>query len=337
MMNIASCKQENAVIIGVNYEGSGALASYGKAMLDGVRLAVEELGDGYRMVCADNRSFGADSAAAILYLKNVCRADVIIGPSTGTLAKAALAAQADTLMITPSATSDELKSTVHTKLVRLCFSDRVQGAAMGKYAARRGVRRAAIVRDLSSDYATGCTRSFKAAFDGEIVYEGAFLSGECDFSAMITELKAAAPQAVYLPAYYTEAGLFIRQCRQQGFEPLFLGGDAMDSPLLLQLAGEGGEIVYTDHFTVQEEAYAAFAERFMQRYDTAPPAYAALAYDCVMLYASCVEKAGVAGAEREIFAASDYRGVTGTLNIGADGNAQKAPVFVSPGGNGCSS
>ena len=66
MMNIASCKQEkNAVIIGVNYEGSGALASYGKAMLDGVRLAVEELGDGYRLVCADNRSFGADSAAAI--------------------------------------------------------------------------------------------------------------------------------------------------------------------------------------------------------------------------------------------------------------------------------
>ena len=195
----------------------------------------------------------------------------------------------------------------------------------------------AIVRDLSSDYATGCTRSFKAAFDGEIVYEGAFLSGECDFSAMITELKAAAPQAVYLPAYYTEAGLFIRQCRQQGFEPLFLGGDAMDSPLLLQLAGEGGEIVYTDHFTAQEEAYAAFAERFARRYDTAPPAYAALAYDCVMLYASCVEKAGVAGAEREIFSASDYQGVTGTLTIGADGSAQKAPVFVSPGGNGCSS
>ena len=301
-LNITSCNRKDEIVIGLNYEGSGALAPYGKALLWGAELAVEEINasggiDGHRVVLekADNRSTGAESASAVLCLKSVKGADVIIGPATSTLAKAALSAGTEVLIISPSATADSLtrsvtsllrsntslaegnivcangtasldlqgqhrfsrseniiSSNARTSFLRLCFSDSTQGSAMGDYATAQGFEKAAVIVDMSSDYSVGCASAFRESFSGEIVFEGRFLSGDTDFSPLITELCKTDFDCVYIPAYYTEAGLFIRQSREQGIDKTFLGGDAMDSPYLADVIGKEEylhNIIYTDHFS----------------------------------------------------------------------------------------
>ena len=369
ILNITSCNRKDEIVIGLNYEGSGALAPYGKALLWGAELAVEEINasggiDGRRVVLekADNRSQGAESAAAVLYLCSVKDADVIIGPATSTLAKAALSVGADVLIISPSATADELtantvgasksplckgrwiaeqdegivnpsqsenavSSNVGTSFLRLCFSDSVQGAAMGEYANSRGFLKAAVLVDMSSDYSVGCAAAFRKSFSGEIVFEGRFLSGDTDFSALVTELSKSDFDCVYLPAYYTEAGLFIRQSREQGIYKTFLGGDAMDSPYLSDVIGKHEylhDIIYTDHFSYDEPRYKEFAERFFDRYGENPPAYSALAYDSVMLYCKNIQSV-----ENSTFNTISYQGVTGEIKIKENGDCEKEPVFVS--------
>ena len=409
LLNITGCNRKDEIVIGLNYEGSGMLAPYGKALLWGAQLAVEEInasggidGRQVRLVKADNRSIGAESAAAVLYLSSVKDADVIIGPATSTLAKAALSAGADILIISPSATSDELTANTaplvvsdrsltfrsqpvddcakvclpfishrersasspsatadeltantaresesplykgrwiaeqdggianpsqSTAFLRICFSDSVQGSAMGRYATERGFQKTAIIVDMSSDYSVGCAAAFGSSFSGEVVFEGRFLSGETDFSAIVTELSKTDFDCVYIPAYYTEAGLFIRQAREQGITKTFLGGDAMDSPYLADVIGKREylhDIIYTDHFSQDDERYKDFARRFFERYGEAPPAYSALAYDSVMLYCENIQSV-----ENDIFNTESFQGVTGEITIKENGDCEKEPVFVS--------
>ncbi len=459
LLNITSCNREDEIVIGLNYEGSGMLAPYGKALLWGAQLAVEEInasggvgGRQVRLERADNRSIGAESAAAVLYLKSVKDADVIIGPATSTLAKAALSAGADILIISPSATADELTANTAPLVVsdrsltfrsqpvddcakeclpfishrersaslpsatadeltantaplvvsdrsltfrlqpvddcakvclpfishrersaslpsatadeltanivgasepllckgrwiaqqdggivdnsqgtalflRICFSDSVQGSAMGEYANSRGFLKTAIIVDMSSDYSVGCAAAFRKSFSGEVVFEGRFLSGETDFSALVTELSKTDFDCVYLPAYYTEAGLFIRQSREQGITKTFLGGDAMDSPYLADVIGKKEylhDIIYTDHFSQDDKRYKEFAQKFFDRYGENPPAYSALAYDSVMLYCKNIQSV-----ETSIFNTESFQGVTGEITIKENGDCEKEPVFVS--------
>ena len=416
ILNITSCNRKTEeIVVGLNYEGSGTLAPYGKAILWGAELAVEEINasggiDGHtvRLEKADNRSIGAESASAVLYLKSVKDADVIIGPATSTLAKAALSADADVLIISPSATADELTknnlgesialpqipssilvkdsstesegasitlpqipstisvkdsstkpvgasialpqipssisvkaggivnpSQTTTSFLRLCFSDSVQGSAMGEYANEQGFKRSAILVDMSSDYSVGCAAAFRSAFSGEIVFEGRFFSGDTDFSALVTELSKTDFDCVYLPAYYTEAGLIIRQSREQGIKATFLGGDAMDSPYLADVIGKPEYlygITYTDHFSYDEPIYKTFAQKFLDRYGENPPAYSALAYDSVMLYCETLRKVGVENiqsVENILFNTDSFQGVTGKIKIKENGDCEKEPVFVS--------
>ena len=321
----------------------------------------------------------------VLYLKSVKDADVIIGPATSTLAKAALSADADVLIISPSATADELTknnlgesialpqipssilvkdsstkpvgasialpqipssisvkaggivnpSQTTTSFLRLCFSDSVQGSAMGEYANEQGFKRSAILVDMSSDYSVGCAAAFRSAFSGEIVFEGRFFSGDTDFSALVTELSKTDFDCVYLPAYYTEAGLIIRQSREQGIKATFLGGDAMDSPYLADVIGKPEYlygITYTDHFSYDEPIYKTFAQKFLDRYGENPPAYSALAYDSVMLYCETLRKVGVENiqsVENILFNTDSFQGVTGKIKIKENGDCEKEPVFVS--------
>ena len=438
ILNITSCNRKDEIIIGLNYEGSGTLAPYGKAILWGAQLAVEEINasggiDGrlLRLEKADNRSIGAESASAVLYLSSVKGADVIIGPATSTLAKASLSAGAEVLMISPSATADELtantaplvvsdrsltvcsqpfddctevclpfishrersasslsatsdeltantvgasnarpptQSSISTKdsdtaisephlckgrwiaeqdggignpsqsttsFLRLCFSDSVQGSAMGKYANQKGFEKSAVLVDMSSDYSVGCASAFRSAFSGEIVFEGRFFSGDTDFSVLVTELAKTDFDCVYLPAYYTEAGLIIRQSREQGIEATFLGGDAMDSPYLADVIGKPEylhDITYTDHFSQTDEKFKSFAQNFFDRFGENPPAYSALAYDSVMLYCETLRKIGVENiqsVENALFNTESFRGVTGKITIKENGDCEKEPVFVS--------
>lgn len=103
---------------------------------------------------------------------------------------------------------------------RACFIDPFQGAGAATYAFKDlGFKKAAILIDVASDYSVGLSNFFKRAFSrmgGEIVAELKYQSGDQDFTAQLTDLIAKKPDFVFLPAYFTEGAIVLKQARELG-------------------------------------------------------------------------------------------------------------------------
>src|SRR5690606_12337173 len=137
---------------------------------------------------------------------------------------------------------------------RICFNDSFQGTIMAQYADENlSAGTAVIIQDNSSDYATGLAAAFTAELEmrgGSIAATEGFTAGDTDFNSILTRLRGETFDVIYLPGYYSEAGLIIKQARDLGIDAPILGADGFDSPTLLELAGTGplNEVYFTNHY-----------------------------------------------------------------------------------------
>ena len=342
-------EESDTIKIGVNYELSGAVATYGQSSVDGVTLAIDEinaaggiLGKQVEMVTIDNKSDAAEVvsvATRLMTEEGVC---AVIGPATSGNFKAELpiALENGIPVISGSATANDVTSG-NTKeyTFRICFSDNFQGVAMANYAFKNlGAAKVAIVQDKSSDYAEGLAASFSATFEelgGEIVAAKAYTTGDTDFNAILTSLASKEFDAIWLPGYYQEVGLIIKQARALGIECPILGADGFDSPVLAELAGADAlhDVYYSNHYSSlnEDETVAAFIEAYKAKHGVDPDAFNALGYDAAKLICDAIERAGAADPEAikdALAATSDFKAVTGTLSIDENHDAQKALVVI---------
>lgn len=340
-------KTEKTIRLGVNLELTGRLAWYGQATLSGIRLAVEEInasggvsGRPVELVVLDNRSENAEAALAAIRLAERKGVTAIIGPSTSGGVKASLATESGVPIIVPSATADVLvpESAPRNEMIRLCYTDTMQGGAMARFAHKAGYRRCAMLIESSSDYARGMGDAFAELFrqlGGEIVAQEFYTGGETDFGGVIARLKAERFDALFVPAYYTEAALILRQLAEQGVTVPILSGDAFDAPALDELVGDSSVmsgIYYSNHYAPDDSTTSRFTERYYQVYKTAPPAYAALGYDSARLFAAALQQTeGKTRGELLALLAHtvDYEGVTGSITIDVNHNAQKAVHIIA--------
>jgi branched-chain amino acid transport system substrate-binding protein len=328
---LSSCT--DSIIIGANLELSGAFAPYGAPVRDAVILATEQAsaktGKGVKAVFQDNRSNAVDAVGATLLLKQQ-GANVIFGPTISTLTKSALCSQADVLIITPSATADLLtQMDTKTRIIRLCFNDTSQGERMAQFANEKGYKSALILTDLSSDYSRGTSESFKKTFLGSCATRY-FLSGDSDFFSILCDFLKNPPDCIYLPAYYTEAGVIIKQARILGLNCAILSGDAIDSPLLKDIVGDKSylkNVYYTAH-TLKGDAYKQFENDFYNRFGYMPSTYAALMYDSVNLYIEKLLENDIQNVEKALFNTVSYNGICGEITVLQNGECLKKPVVV---------
>ena len=266
----------------------------------------------------------------------------VIGPATSGNFKAELpiANENGIPVLSGSATANDVTAEATREYTfRICFSDDFQGVAMANYASKNlGAKKVAIVQDKSSDYAEGLAKSFTETFTGlggEIVAAEAYTSGDTDFNAILTSLAGKEFDAIWLPGYYQEVGLIIKQARALKIECPILGADGFDSPVLAELAGAEAlhDVYYSNHYSSlnEDETVTAFIEAYKAKNGVEPDAFNALGYDCAKLMADAIERAGVAESEaiKEALAATDgFKAVTGTLSIDENHDAQKALVVI---------
>ena len=187
-------------------------------------------------------------------------------------------------------------------------------------------------------YAKGLAENFASTFEaagGSIVGEEGYVSGDTDFNAILTKVKSMDCDVVYLPGYYSEVGLIIKQARDLGIEAPFMGGDGYDSPTLLELAGAEAlnNVYYTNHYSPidEDEIVTKFQEAFKTKYNADPSAFNALGYDLGYFVADAIERAGAAEPEKikEAMASTkDFTGVTGTISIDENHNPIKSIVII---------
>ena len=342
----------STIKIGLNYELTGAVATYGQASVQGIELAAEEInaaggidGKKIELVKYDNKSETAEATTLATKLMTQDKVVAVLGPATsgGMKATIPVALKNKVPVVSGSATDDAVTidaSGVKEYAFRTCFNDSFQGTAMAKYAASKfNAKTAAILKDTSSDYSKGLADNFKKTFTaagGTIVTEEAFVKDQQDFKATLTKLKGQAFDVLYVPGYYNEAGLIIAQGRQLGLTQPILGADGFDSPKLAELAGAGlNEVYFTNHYSSADKdpKVTSFIAAFTKKYNAEPNAFHALGYDTLQFVADGVKRAGTGvtgeSLKTALVATKDFAGVTGTFSVDpATHNPVKAIVVI---------
>jgi len=156
-------------------------------------------------------------------------------------------------MIAPASTNP-MVTDCGDYIFRACFIDPFQGIVGANFAYYDlGVRKAGVIFDIGNDYTKGLSEFFRDQFinlGGKIVGFESHPTGATDFKAQLTNLIKAGAELIYIPDYYSDAALIMKQARELGFKGYFLGGDGWDSPDLVKIGGdavEGG--FFTNHFS----------------------------------------------------------------------------------------
>lgn len=332
------------VVIGVYEPMTGAQAAGGQQTMQGVNLAYEQAGEvlgvKIKMVLVDNRSDKAEAATAMTRLIEQEKAIAVIGSygSSNSMAGGEVSEKAGIPVMGCSPTNP-LVTQGKQFYFRACFIDPFQGRVMAKYAVDHGIKKVAIIQNISQDYSVGLAAFFKQSWqeltgsmDG-IVAETSYQDGDQDFTAQLGAIKDA--EAIYAPGYFGDAALLMKQAREMGFTGLFMGSDAWEAPELVSIGGSAAEgAVFSSHYSAEAAPTAAskpFVDAFKAKYNETPSAMAALGYDAYMLVIDAIKRANSLDpkAIRDAIAATkDYQGVTGSITIDANGNAVKDAVVL---------
>lgn len=334
------------VVIGEYGSLTGSTATFGQSTHNAILMAVEEinaaggvLGKQVKVIVEDDQSKPEEAATAVTKLINQNRVVAVLGEvaSSRSLAAAPICQAARVPMISPSSTNPRVTQ-VGDYIFRVCFVDSFQGLVMARFAANSlKAHRVAILYDVRNDYSVGLRVFFTQGFTalgGEIAAEQSYSEGDADFHAQLTQLKSVAPEAIYVPGYYTEVGTIARQARELGLTVPLLGGDGWDSPRLTEIGGDAiNGCYFSNHYYVDDPnpTIQKFVSGYKTKYGILPDALAALGYDAAKILLEAIGRAGSTEGPkvRAVLASTvDFSGVTGTITIGPDRNAIKPAVVL---------
>jgi branched-chain amino acid transport system substrate-binding protein len=196
-----------------------------------------------------------------------------------------------------------------------------------------------MLTDVKQDYSVGLAEFFVKYFKahgGEIVKDQKFSSGDKDFRAQLTSIKAAQPDAIFVPGYYAEVALIGKQARLLGLKVPMLGGDGWIGDSLLKVAGNSldGSFI-SSHFFAEDQnpVVQNFVRKFRAKYNNdVPDDMAALGYDSAMILAAAMKRAGTTEGPKlrdAIAATKNHAGITGNITLDENRNASKPAIILT--------
>ena len=366
LLTLAACEQKKApeapaaqpsqaagpaakILFGHVGSMTGQEATFGDSTDKGVKLAVEEInakgglkGKQVDLKTYDDQGKPEEAAVAATRLITQDKVIVLLGEvaSSRSMAMAPIAdankvPQVSNASTNPKVTKDGDKTRPY--VFRVCFIDPFQGTVMAKFAKEKGVKKVAILRDVGNAYSVGLADYFLAKFKelgGTIVNDQSYKAGDQDFKAQLTAIKAKAPDAIYVPGYYTDVALIARQARELGIKVPLMGGDGWDSAKLFEIGGQAIEGSYfSNHYSPDDPSprIQDFIKRYKEKFGAVPDSMAATGYDAAMVAADAIGRAKDATGEAIAQAIADtkgFAGVTGVITIDADHNAVKPAVVL---------
>jgi branched-chain amino acid transport system substrate-binding protein len=288
---------------------SGDVATFGESTRDGALMAIEEwnakggvLGRQIVTVVEDSQCSAEPARSAATKVIDQDGVKFIIGEvcSSASIPVSEVAMAKGVLQISPTSTNpmvtvDENGNT-KSLIFRACFIDPFQGQVAAKFALEElGVTTAAVLLDQGNDYVRGLAEFFRDAFEaggGQVVVWETYTGEDSDFSAILTKVKDANPDVLYLPDYYSTVNLQAAQAREMGITAVFLGGDGWDSSELDVEALAGG--YHTNHYSPDDPrpVVKEWVDSYQAKYGLVPDALATLAYDAATMLLQGIEKAG---------------------------------------------
>lgn len=337
---------QNVVKVGVFLPLTGDNAAGGELELRGIKLAnqlhPEVLGKKVELVVADNKSDKAEAASVAARLIEKDKVSVLVGSYGSSLSMAAgnIVKENKVPAVGTSCTNPQVTAN-NDYYFRACFIDPFQGKVMAEYAHQNGFKKVAIVQEVSNDYSVGLAKFFREEFvkltgdENSIVDVANYQTGDKDFTAILTNIKAMNPDAVFAPGNFTESALLVKQARQLGIDAQFMGGDTWETQEFIDVGGKDVEGVALSTAFDREKASTEEAKKFLdaytKEYNGEPSALTAMAYDAYLIAVSGIEKAGTATdtvkIRDAIAATKDLECVTGMTTLDENGDPIKGVVI----------
>jgi branched-chain amino acid transport system substrate-binding protein len=306
-LTAGAASAQNEVVIGVAGPMTGQYAAFGEQLKRGAEQAVKDinakggiLGKQIRLEMGDD---ACDPRQAVAVANQLAGKKVIFVAghfcSSSSIPASAVYNEAGILQITPASTNPALTDDAAKKgwnnIYRTCGRDDAQGQVAGKYLAEKYKGKAvAIIHDKSA-YGKGLADETKKAMNAaglkEAMYE-AITQGDKDFSALISKMKQANVAAMYLGGYHTEAGLLVRQAREQGLNAVLISGDALATEEFWKITGPAGEGTLMTF--APDPRKLASAKPVVEEYKKAgydPEGYTLYTYAALQVFKEAAEKA----------------------------------------------
>ncbi len=332
------------ILVGMYGSLTGDGASFGQSSVEGAQLAVEELnnaggllgGRKIKLLVEDDQSKPDEASNAVTKLITQNKVVAVLGEvaSRRSLAAGPVCQKYQTPMISPASTNERVTQ-IGDYIFRVCFIDPFQGEVLAKFAFNDlKARKVAVLKDIQQDYSVGLTDAIQKKFSalgGQVLDPVSYSSGDADFKAILTQVRAQKPDAIFVTGYYPEAAIIVRQARELGMKVPILGGDGWVGDALKNGREALANCYISNHYSGDnpDPVVQNFVKTYNTKYKREPDSIAALGYDAAKVLAAAITSANSTEGPkiREALAKADVPGVTGRLKMNAKRDVDKPAVI----------
>ena len=349
-LSLAGCGGgEDANTIPIAVVGPVTGASFGAQMKSGGELAVEDinaaggvLGKNLHLLIGDDACY-PEQAVAVANQMTGSNVVLVAGHycSGSSIAASKVYAKSNMVQISPASTNPTLTDDrAGPNIYRVCGRDDQQGGVVGKYLAKNFAdKNIAILHDRNA-YGKGLAEETKktlnAAGKQEVMY-GTYAAGESDYSALVSKLRQADVDVLFVGGYHTEAALIVRQIRAQGMGTLLMGGDTLVAQDYWSIAGPAGEGTLMTFLPDPRKNPAAteVVKRFRDK-GIEPEGFVLYTYAVLQAWTQAAQTAGTTdmGSVVEALNENEFDTIIGKFRFNEKGDPNLPPYAVYRWSNG---
>jgi len=338
-------KKEEVIKIGGVGPLTGSQAEIGQDLINGEKLAVEEinaqgglLGKKVELLAMDDK---ADPKEAVnVAHKFVSDPDIVavVGHlnSGATLPASIVYHQANMVMLTPSSTNPKVTKQGFKNVFRACITDEVQGPLCASFAIETLKKEKIAVLHDKTAYGQGIAEQFTKTVIEKgknlLLFEG-ITEGERDFMAILTKIKNLNPDLLFFGGIFPEGGIIIKQARQLGLKATFMTGDGCFAPEFMRIAGQASEGTVVSFLAPpweEKKSASEFVATFKKKYG-AVKTYAPYGYECVNIIAQAIKIAGKVERRTILEVMNDpdfyYEGILGRTQFDLYGDTKNKDLY----------
>ena len=332
------------ILVGLYGSLTGDGASFGQSSREGAELAVEEInnaggllgGRKIKLLVEDDQSKPEEASNAVTKLITQDKVVGVIGEvaSRRSLAAGPVCQKYQTPMVSPASTNERVTE-IGEYIFRVCFIDPFQGEVLAKFAFNDlKAKKIAVLKDITQDYSVGLTDAIVktyTALGGVVLPPVSYSSGDADFKAILTQVRAETPDAIFVTGYYPEAAIIVRQARELGMKMPILGGDDWVGDALKNGREALANCYISNHYSGDnpDPVVQNFVKSYTVKFRHEPDSIAALGYDAAKVLADAITRSNSTEGPkiREALAKADVPGVTGRLKMNEKRNVDKPAVI----------
>lgn len=327
--------KKEPIKIGVITVLTGSGSEYGTATQKALDLAVLKInkeggikGRNIELIYEDDKCDPKEGIAALQKINSMDKTNIIIGTicSSVTLAMGPIVQEKNLLVISSGASNPRIAE--YPNIFRTWPSDALQGKFIASFVSDNLKAKKAAVIYINNDYGVGLKDAFEKEFTGkrgEIVGFEAIPEGATDIRTQLIKIKSKTPDVTFLATYAKEMGIVLKQAKELGFSPQFIGGEGSKDSSVIEIGGAGAEgLIGTIPSLVSGGARDEFLKLFKEKYNEEPGVTADAAYDIPFLLKAtmgkCADVFDVSCIKKNLLSLQNFEGAIGKISFDEHGD-----------------